>query len=162
MTHTQMGKYTHHGTELTIGRKEPCDCVVIDSDFIKMEATMLLCWILARKWGPPSLVVILISDNIKMLVPIKLHSITKTFRGSLNPWSFLCHRQPYHALLLLSFLNLPDEQWDDWNERSIGGSNTACITCLIRPTHFLNQTMEEIQTPMIRGMYVSTEDLEFG
>lgn len=45
MTHTQMGKYTHHGAELTIGRKEPCDCVVIiDSDFIKMEVAMLLCW----------------------------------------------------------------------------------------------------------------------
>lgn len=37
----------------------------------------------------------------------------------------------------------------------------ACITCLIRPNHFLNQTIEEIQTPMVRGMYVSKEDLEF-
>lgn len=44
MTHTQMGKYTHHGAELTTGRKEPCDCVIIDSDFIKMEVTMLFCW----------------------------------------------------------------------------------------------------------------------
>lgn len=34
------------------------------------------------------------------------------------------------------------------------------ITYLIRPIHFQNQTMQEIQTPMVWGTYVSKEDLE--